>query len=81
MKEGPRIYNLFPSLAGTVAAWVEHLPRIRDMGFDWVFVNPFHAPGFSGSLYAVQDYYKLNPLFRGEDRRSDDAILAEFAAG
>ena len=23
------------------------------MEFDWVFVNPFHAPGFSGSLYAL----------------------------
>ena len=44
------------------------------MGFNAVYINPFHYPGFSGSLYAVKDYYRLNPLFRsaepGEDRKS-----------
>lgn len=38
------------------------------MGFDWIYVNPLHYPGFSGSLYAVKDYYKLNPAF--VDQRS-----------
>ena len=23
------------------------------MGFDWVYLNPFHEAGFSGSLYAM----------------------------
>ena len=50
---GPRIYNLFPLLAGPVPQWSEHLERIAAMAFDWVFVNPFHYPGFSGSLYAL----------------------------
>ena len=77
---GPRIYNLFPTLAGSIAAWKRHLPRIAEMGFDWVFVNPFHYPGFSGSLYAVKDYYRLNPLVRGSSRRSDDELLSDFVA-
>lgn len=80
---GPRIYNLFPLLAGSIAEWHRHLPRIRAMGFNWLYVNPFHFPGFSGSLYAVKDYWRLNPLFRGEGYESDDAMLGGFfqAAG
>ncbi len=78
MTDAPRIYNLFPLLAGTTAEWEMQLPRIADMGFNWVFVNPFHYPGFSGSLYAVKDYYRLNPLFRGGSRRSADALLGRF---
>jgi len=78
--EGVRIYNLFPSLAGSVAQWRAELPRIAAMQFNCVFVNPFHFPGFSGSLYAVKDYYRLNPLFRGEARESDEALLEGFAA-
>jgi len=34
------IYNLFPLLAGPLPRWKEHFTRIRDMGFNWVFVNP-----------------------------------------
>jgi starch synthase (maltosyl-transferring) len=79
VREGLRIYNLFPNLAGTVRQWVEHLPRIAAMGFNAVYVNPFHYPGFSGSLYAVKDYYRLNPRFRGADRADDDTLLRDFA--
>jgi starch synthase (maltosyl-transferring) len=43
--------------------WENHLPRIARMGFDWVYLNPFHYPGFSGSLYAVKDYFAFNPRF------------------
>ena len=78
MTRGPRIYNLFPRLAGPIGAWQRHLGRIAEMGFDWIFVNPFHYPGFSGSLYAVKDYYRLNPMLRGEARGSDDAVLGAF---
>ena len=62
-KDGPRIYNLFPRLVGSMDRWLEHLPRIREMGFDWVYVNPWHYAGYSGSLYAVKDYYAYHPLF------------------
>src|SRR3954451_3229577 len=83
MTEGLRIYNLFPTLAGSIADWTAQLPRIAAMGFNAVYVNPFHYPGFSGSLYAVKDYYRLNPRFRGKARGSDDALLRGFtkAAG
>ena len=55
------IYNLFPLLAGPLSRWKEHFPRIRDMGFNWIFVNPIQAPGVSGSIYSIRDYFKLNP--------------------
>jgi starch synthase (maltosyl-transferring) len=77
-REGLRIYNLFPTLAGTIRQWHEHLPRIAAMGFNTVYVNPFHYPGFSGSLYAVKDYYRLNPRFRGDDPADDDTLLDGF---
>ncbi len=73
---GPRIYNLFPLLAGPIPNWSEHLPRIAAMGFDWIYVNPFHYPGFSGSIYAVKDHYKLHPLLA--DSGSPEALLKSF---
>src|SRR5690242_21568242 len=93
MTEGLRIYNLFPTLAGSIAEWTAELPRIAAMGFNAVYLNPFHYPGFSGSLYAVKDYYRLNPRFRPHPNpprqaaagrveaareRSDDALLRGF---
>ncbi len=59
----PIIYNLFPLLAGSIKDWENHIPRIAGMGFDWIYLNPFHYPGFSGSLYAVKDYFAFNPRF------------------
>jgi starch synthase (maltosyl-transferring) len=83
MPEGIRIYNLFPSRAGTVARWITHLPRIAAMGFNAVYVNSFHYPGFSRSLYAVKDYFRLNPRFRDGEAIDDDQLLCRFteAAG
>ena len=69
---GPRIYNLFPLLFGPIRKWREHLPRIAAMNFDWIYLNPTHYPGFSGSLYAVKDYYTLNPLVASEEGASDE---------
>lgn len=31
------------------------------MAFDWLFVNPFHKSGYSGSLYSIADYYEFDP--------------------
>jgi len=56
------IYNLFPPLAGNVRDWKPHLVRAADMGFDWIFVNPIQLPGYSGSLYSIKDYFRLNPI-------------------
>lgn len=59
----PLIYNLFPRLVGPTTRWPEHAARAAAMGFDWLYVNPWQYPGFSGSLYAIKDYHRLNPLF------------------
>jgi starch synthase (maltosyl-transferring) len=75
---GPRIYNLFPLLVGTVSAWSAELPRIAAMGFDWVYVNPFHESGYSGSLYAVRDPFRLDRRFRDPDAGDDEAQLRRF---
>lgn len=83
VSHGPRIYNLFPLLVGSVSAWEDELPRIARMGFDWVYLNPFHYPGFSGSLYAVKDYHRLHPLFEveGEAPRRLLGSFVEAARG
>jgi starch synthase (maltosyl-transferring) len=78
--QGPRIYNLFPLLVGPVSAWGQRLGEIAAMKFNWVFLNPFHMPGFSGSLYAVKDYYQLHPLFQGESSEAPDKLLRGFLA-
>jgi starch synthase (maltosyl-transferring) len=80
MEQGPRIYNLFPLLVGSVDAWKAKLPDIAEMAFNWVFLNPFHETGFSGSLYAVKDYYRLDPRFRGESEGDPDGPLRGFLA-
>jgi len=69
------IYNLFPSLAGNVRDWKPHLNRAAEMGFDWIFINPIQYPGYSGSLYSIKDYFRLNPLF------VDGASTTESVAG
>jgi starch synthase (maltosyl-transferring) len=58
----PIIYNLFPTLAGPIAGWIEHAERARRMGFNWLLLNPVHYPGFSGSLYAIKHYDRLHPV-------------------
>jgi starch synthase (maltosyl-transferring) len=59
----PLVYNLFQRLVGPTTRWPEHARRAREMGFDWLYLNPWHYPGFSGSLYAVRDFHRLNPAF------------------
>ena len=77
---GPRIYNLFPLLVGRVSDWTAELPRIAGLGFDWVYLNPFHATGGSGSLYAVADPERLDDRFRDQDGTSDDDQIRRFCA-
>lgn len=64
---GPRIYNLFPLLAGALTHWQPHLERARRMEFDWLFVNPIQLSGRSGSIYSISDYYALDPRFIDPD--------------
>lgn len=76
------IYNLFPLLAGGCSGWGEHFKRASDMGFNWVFINPIHQPGFSGSLYSIKDYFAFNPLFvDSRSANSPEAQMREALSG
>jgi len=78
---GPRIYNLFPLLSGQISHWPRLLSHVAAMGFDWVYLNPFHYPGFSGSLYAVKDFDRLHPLLdEGSGRPVDDQLRSFIEA-
>lgn len=57
------IYNLFPRHFPSVAHWHHELPKAAGMGFNSVFLNPVQETGWSGSLYAIKDYFRINPLF------------------
>lgn len=79
MTGGPVIYNIFPRLAGRVTEWHSRLPAIKKMGFTWIYLNPVNYPGFSGSLYAIKDFYKFNPAFapaKAEDPHSWEPLAA-----
>ncbi|MCL2689530.1 MAG: alpha-amylase family glycosyl hydrolase [Chitinispirillia bacterium] len=78
--DAPIIFNLFPRHFKTIDQWNDAIPHIKEMGFNAVFVNPFHETGFSGSLYAVKNYYKLNPLFLKKSQDPFDfAPIRHFA--
>jgi starch synthase (maltosyl-transferring) len=72
----PLIYNLFPRLVGAADRWPEHAARAAAMGFNWLYLNPWHYPGFSGSLYAPKEFRRLNPLFvpAGQDSYDLDVL-------
>ncbi|MGL5253526.1 MAG: alpha-amylase family glycosyl hydrolase [Brevinema sp.] len=59
---GLQIYNLFPRYYDNCHRWSDVFPHIVKLGFDAVYINPFHYAGFSGSLYAPKDYFSLNPI-------------------
>src|SRR2546422_2300449 len=48
------------------------------MGFNWVFLNPVQYPGYSGSLYSIKDYFRLNPLLA--DGATPKECVAQFRA-
>ncbi len=79
VKRPPIIYNLFPRYFPSIHDWSAMVGHAADMGFSWVYVNPFHETGFSGSLYAIRDYYRINALFleRGQDP-TDWRVLRQF---
>ncbi|WP_052763985.1 maltotransferase domain-containing protein [Microvirga massiliensis] len=75
---GPRIYNLFPLLVGSVSAWIAELPRIARMNFDWVYLNPFHETGASQSLYAIKNPFRLDQRFRDPGEEDDESQIRRF---
>ena len=68
------IYNLFPRLYKNAGEWIKNIEKISDMGFNCIYINPFHYPGFSGSLYAPKDYYKYNPAFFTDEKSEEDQL-------
>ena len=54
---------------GTFAAAAEHLPRLKEMGVDVVWMMPVYPIGVKerkgtlGSYYAISDYCATNPEF------------------
>lgn len=66
------IYNLFPRHFPNIDQWKNSLSAIKSMQFNAVYVNPFHETGFSGSLYSIKNYYRLNPLFLDGNCCPDD---------
>lgn len=49
------------------------------MGFNWVFVNPVHLTGSSGSLYSVKDYFRINPILVDSDNANSPEDQAKEA--
>ncbi len=54
---------------GTINAFMEHLPRLEEMGVDILWIMPvfpvgeLNRKGSLGSYYAVRDYKDINPEF------------------
>jgi len=54
---------------GTFKAFESHVPRLKELGVDILWLMPIHPigeknrKGTLGSYYAVKDYYEINPEF------------------
>lgn len=59
--------------AGTIAAFMEHIPRIKNMGADILWFMPIHPigeqnrKGSLGSYYSIRDHREVNPEFGTRD--------------
>lgn len=57
------------STAGNFKGFEAHLPRLKEMGIDIIWLMPIHPigelkrKGTMGSYYSVKDYYGVNPEF------------------
>jgi cyclomaltodextrinase / maltogenic alpha-amylase / neopullulanase len=71
---------------GTFRAFLPHLPRIKDLGVDILWLMPIHPigkknrKGTLGSYYAVKDYYGINPEF-GDHEDFRELVNAAHAMG
>lgn len=58
---------------GTFRAFQEHLPRLKAMGVDVLWLMPVHAigevnrKGSLGSYYAIKNHHEINPEFGSPD--------------
>jgi glycosidase len=59
---------------GTFEAFEKHLPRLKKMGIDIIWLMPIHPigeknrKGSLGSYYSVKDFYGINPEFGNLDQ-------------
>ena len=74
----PRIYNLFPLLFRDFEHMAEFLPHVSEMGFDWVFLNPVHEPGVSGSLYCIRDPFSVSARLAEKENPDLGEVLSRF---
>jgi len=71
---------------GTFAAFQRHLPRLKAMGVDIIWLMPVHPIGIKnrkgglGSYYAVKDYKGVNPEF-GEEEDFTNLVNATHEQG
>ena len=65
---------------GTIQAFIKHLPRLRDMGVEILWMMPIHPIGIInrkgtlGSYYSVKDFCDINPEY---GTKQDFKILVE----
>ncbi len=80
LKNEPLIlYNIFPRLLGNVKNWYLYVDKAKEMLFNAIYINPIHYTGFSGSLYAIKDYYAYNPMFfDGKTEKDKEKQFVEF---
>lgn len=83
------IYSIFPrnfSGEGTFKAILPQLDRIRDMGFEAIWLMPIHPigelnrKGTMGSPYAIKDYYAIDPAY-GTEEDFRELVRAAHTAG
>ncbi|MGM0597155.1 MAG: alpha-amylase family glycosyl hydrolase [Myxococcota bacterium] len=60
------IYNIFPRLAGKMNNWPAIARHARKLGFNSIYLNPFHETGLGDSLYAVKNYFKIDSAFHNQ---------------
>ena len=71
---------------GTLRAAAAHLPFLRDLGVDAVWLMPVYPIGIEGrkgslgSYYSIRDYCAVNPEF-GTMEDLDDFVAAAHALG
>jgi glycosidase len=62
---------------GTFSAFIEHLPRLKTLGVDILWLMPIYPIGVKnrkgtlGSYYSIEDYMKVNPEFGTIDDLKD----------
>ncbi|HTV48263.1 MAG TPA: alpha-amylase family glycosyl hydrolase [Phycisphaerae bacterium] len=79
--DGLRVYNLIPTVSGTLADWKADLKRIADMGFNAVHLLPITALDKSESPYAAGDLFDIDQSYLIPGSKKDSlSQLEDFIA-